>query len=351
MNCGACREVLTAFFEQTLTEPLRFETCEHLSECPDCLRRAEESGQWEVEFLKLNHLTAPDDWMKHWQDAAGYSERIRIRANKPSKNPHPSEAWKFWVSGACLFLASTFIVFKYLPQKYTQVSQVEKHKPPPELEPEALRELREIAVRLGIKLDPAGKAVYVPGKVIAPGVELKPLHEHLMFSSEEDVVKFEKWVFSLKPDASFKTSSLWILTLNRGQLLTLMEGVKNWKVKTEGSFSALSPVPIFGGQVRVSLYIDRTFQPGEALLLYQHWHFTFALTNRLDLFERLKSSGVKMLYESPELWVFETAASNLKEVMEVVGQCGGLKADNVNLERLPDSGKIPIRISVYLSGR
>lgn len=358
MNCERCREISPAFFQQTLAEPLRFETCEHLSECPDCRKDAEAAGHWEVEFLQLNDLAVPAEWMGRWQSAdvpemKGPERRHEETQKTPALRPAPvsrqaQNAWKFWLAGSLLFMMSAFLVFKYLPQKNES-----RMKTPAvsSLEPEAMRELNEIARRLGIRLDPSGKPVYVPGKVIAPEVTIKPLHAHLKFSSEEEVAAFEKWVFSLRPAESFKTPSLWILSLDRMQLYAVSERIRNRKIKFEGGFPAPTRAPIFEGTMRVSFYIDRTFQPMETLLLFQHWHFFFELNNRFDVLERLKAGGVRMLYETPELWVFEIQASQLEEVMSRVNEFNGIKKQFVNLDVLPDSGKVPIRISVYLEGR
>lgn len=351
MNCEAFRQVMTALFEQTLAEPLRYEACSHLSECEVCRQAAEDAGNWEVEFLKLNELKAPEVWLKHWENMTRVSVVVRKYAKESAKVSYPNDAWKFWVAGACLFLASAIIVSKYLPQKYKAPAQTQTAPAPEKSDPQALRELNEIAKRFGIKMGPDGKPIYVPAKVIATGVQLKPLHAHLKFSSEADVAEFQKLVISLKPDENFNTPSLWVLSVNRLQLLTLLEGIKKQRAQVEGEFPNASKIPIFEGFVRISFYIDRTFQPVEALLLYQHWHFNFQLTNSLDLFERLKSQGVAMLYEAPEIWIFETPASNLKNVLDVVGQCSGLKTEFMNPDRLPDSGKIPIRISVFVKER
>lgn len=359
MNCESCSEVFSPYFDQTLTESLRFDTCEHLSECPDCRASARAKKKWEGEFLDLNELTVPEEWLNRWMAAAA---RVSVPArevrrketalSRPVKQVHPG-AWKFWAAGACLFMASTFLVFKYFPAKDKDVPKF-LVSPPAQVEtaePEALRELNEIARRIGIKLDPDGKPVYVPGRVIEPGIEIKPLHAHLIFTSESSAASFEKWVVSLNPEEVFSSAPLWAVSLNRMQLLAFMQGIKARNIKFEGNFPQLSNVPIFDGQVRVSFVIERDFQTKNALLLFQHWHFMFELHNRFELLEKIKAGGVKMLYEAPEVWVFEIPASKLKGVMETIDASIGMKKEFVDLEKLPDSGNYPVKISVYLKGR
>lgn len=363
MNCESCREVFSSYFDQTLTESLRFDTCEHLLECADCRASARAKRKWEGEFLDLNNLAVPEDWLKRWTPSASrvplpFSEREVFKApvkNVQSYNARVSGAWKFWAAGACLFLASTFLVFKYFPAKTKEVPKISAPAPvsgqTAAEESEALRELNEIAKRFGIKLDADGQPVYVPGKVLESGIEIKPLHAHLKFSSESSAASFEKWIYSLEPEEVFSSTPLWAVSFNRAQLLAFIEGVKARNIKLEGNFLQLSNVPIFDGQIRVSFVIEREFQASKALRLFQHWHFMFELHNRFELLEKLKSSGVKMLYEAPEVWVFEIPASKLKGTMEIIDSTMGMKKELVHLEKLPDSGNFPVKISVYLKGR
>lgn len=353
MNCESCREVFTAYFDQTLTESLRFDTCEHLSECSGCRIEARANRKWEVEFLDLNNLAVPEDWMRRWTFSSAHVSVQEPEMLRPSAKSVHAGAWKFWAAGACLFLASTFMVFKYAPNMKKNTPQaVTETRPLGEAESEAVRELNEIARRFGIKIGPDGQPVYVPGKVLQSGIEIKPLHAHLKFSSEESVASFEKWIVSLNPEEIFNSASFWAVSFNRAQLLAFMEGAKKRNIKLdEANFPSFSNVPIFDGQIRVTFVVERDFQTESALLLFQHWHFTFELHNRFELLEKLKREDLKVLYEAPEVWVLEIPASKLEGVMKVIDGMLGMKKEFMRPEKLPDSGNFPVKISVYLKGR
>lgn len=349
MKCEAALQACQLLSPETSNDSLWSEMHGHLSECLFCLEAAEMAGLQHCEFIKLNHLPVPEALSRlEVEEAVKVAQQPLLIHERKISRLKLAAPQIFWISGAILFAAGSFMVvrsFIHIKNEKAPVSAQASER-----NQKAYREIERIAKEVGVEFDEQGNPIKT-GPVLASGVDIKPLYFHLKFQSESQAEVFKTKLASISGTPLFQSETLLTVMVTRAQILKSIPLIKEHLKHSGEKLSVFSKLPIFDGRVRVSFYLDRQFQHSEAMLLYQHWYFYFQLTNRLQLYGRLKSIGVKMIYEMPEIWVFETPAHTLTEIKDSIKDTPGLNAEGINLKTLPRSGNRLVRISVYLDGR
>lgn len=322
------------YLEDILEETVRERAREHLEACPECRAAAGLKLSLGADLKRLNNLEPPDTLVLTFT----HKVRKHVKSKINMKTFATAAAVAFVL--ALLLIPVAPKIGRWLHAAYLESEIIQQ------AEPEALRQLKAIARRLGA--DTGENRAAQARMSLNKGVILKPLHLHMQFNSEEDRNGFVAEIYRTAPDISFRSPDFWVVSLRHDQLIFMLNLLKFRKIKADGVLLADAELfPEFDGTVRVSFYLGVPVDPA-ALTFFQHWHLLFHLPNQFLLLEKLQELNIKLEYQAPEVWVFEAPASELKKMRETVRNFAGIKIDFGREALLPDSGDIKTKVVIYL---
>ncbi len=335
--CDEISRKIEGYLEDTIDETTRSTIRVHLVNCDTCREISKSSQSFAVDLKKLNAITPPPS----------IAENFKRSKNKLNNGRKLEPVLRMAVPSTVV-LAALVILIVVLAPKFGAWAKEALMQPQmlENVEPEALKQLKEIAYRLGIEnpgQDTGQK------EVVASGVSIKPLHLHLLFDSEEFKTAFVREFSGLQPDVSFRSADFWVVSLDHDKLAALLDLIKYRKIRSDGKLIADSSLfPDFQGTIRVSLYL-KLASDISSLALFQHWDFVFNLSNRFLLLDKIQELGIKTIYQSSEVWVMEIPGSKLKKVMEICRTFPGLHADFGKKSVLPDTDEMTVQAAIYLN--
>lgn len=349
MNCEKFRENLHGFLEDNLPEAVWKEAALHAEECGGCRGLSLSQNSAASDLKRLSALAVPEEFRSYFRPAL--------------RPPAPAAAPRIKIDAARLFKSAAAVLFLILALKavFTVVpwiagrirSVFENPQVLQDAEPAALRELKTIARRLGVgdagETAPSSDAPALK-ESIGKGIYMKPLHLHFAFADEPAKRDFVSFISEMHPDFSYQSPSFWVLSLTHAQLMAVLNAAKSSRyIKLEDTFLMdRDSLPEFQGTIRVSFYLDVPSEE-EPLALSQHWHFSFMLPNRYNLLEKLQEMPVKLIYQAPELWIFEVPGSKMDGFVKAVKDYPGVKADfGKKKSEQPDSDDVVERVFIYL---
>ncbi len=341
MNCGILENHLEDYLEDRIDESLRTEIRTHLYQCADCRTLSKTHPSTAVDFKKLNEIALPP--------AIETAVQKKLQPEWQKSEPRTAFTWGLLIPAAAVFLALSFFAVSSLPRLR---AWAENSGLKPEViegaEPEALRQLKTIAERLGIKDFSGENSGNAPRQALQKSVSLKPLHMHLLFNDEEAKQAFARGFDAMASDVSFRSPDFRVVSLNYEQLKALLDQIQARKIRTENLVIADSSMyPEFEGVVRVSLFLEVPSEPS-TLALAQHWHLGFHIPNRYTLLDKLQELNVKLTYQTVELWVFDVPGSELKKMMETINVFPAVKADYGREAVLPDAASVKVQVVISL---
>ena len=341
MNCDKASAWMHDFLEDMLDEPQREEIRAHLAGCASCHELSQSLGGFSTDLKLLNH----------WNVDFDLEQAVRTEINLYGKKKHLGISRRVKLL-ACAGLLAAGVLFtwngyfrllSHYPKSQANLAAVSA-------EPPALSQLRAIASAMGVK-EPSGNST---PSIVAPfagrQVSLKPFHGHLLFTTADQRDFFMQDLGEMSPDVSFQSSQFLVMNLTYQKLVRLMDIIVKDHVETEG-FGKQKNIPEFNATVRISLSLQWQASGGASQAFFQHWHLKFSIPNQYQLLDQLKQlDGARLLYETPELWIFEVKRPHFEKIQSVVKGFQGIQSSSGLDVPAPPLKDEPVRIAVYIEG-
>ncbi len=340
MNCSESTLNFRAFLEDSLEEKNWVEVREHLRECGDCRISLMSGDDLSVHLKKIRNIPLPQDVIP---------AVLREQSSHLRSSPRPRRVGVKFLKPLGLVLA----VVTAAGVLWTTLAPLKKAQPAapvPAASGQAQPGLAGLAAPAAEESSPervpAGERGSGAGVALGKNVSLKPFHWHFIFENAEARGAFLQYLDTMGGEFSFRSPAAPVLSLSRPRILQLLEEARKRRVIVRGSY-VNAGLPEFEGVVRVSFSME-VAGTQKAFTLTRHWHLTFALPNRFILLEKLKENGAQIVYESPEMWIFDVPGDKLEKVQDIARFVQGIKGDFGPELTSPGHPGVKIRVSAYV---